>query len=156
MIIAKILLSLFVIYLMGYGAIVIKNIWTKELDLQKTFPNPFGFIHFKDNTADLKNRGEILSHEILEFLADRERSSPRLPNSATWKLDTEMMLRHSKETLNQYSIKFASRIISIRNELSSKGIIDEELEKFYEHPTNNIGIRTVGERIGSLSEKLQD
>jgi len=153
-------LSLIIAYIIGYGLIVLKNIWTKELDLQKTFPNPFGFIHFKKESVTqtqqaLKERAKELSKEILEFLADRERSAPRLPQKETWNIDTELMLRHLKETMNQYSIKFASRVITIRNEFSSLGLIDEELDKFYEHPTNFIGIRIIGERLGALAEQLK-
>lgn len=51
MILIKVLLSIGILYIMIYGIIVLKNIWTKPLDLQKTLPNPFGFIHFEKNTG---------------------------------------------------------------------------------------------------------
>lgn len=157
--IAKLVITLFILYILGYGFVVLKNVWTKDLDVKKTLPNPFGFVHFKKEVGPqtqltLKERGQNLSKEILEFLADRERSEPRSPHPETWNLDTELMRRHSRETMNQYSIKFASHVIAIRNELTSVNLKDEDLNRFYEHPTNPIGIRIVGERIGALSEKL--
>ena len=103
---------------------------------------------------DLKVRAKNLSKEILEFIADRERSGFRLPRKETWDLDTELMIREHTETMSQYSTKFGSRVIAVRDELAKNGLKDKELDSFYEHPTNAIGIRIVGERIGALAEKL--
>ena len=43
----RVVLSAIIIYFFIYAGIVLKNIWFKEPDIRKTFPNPFGFIHFK-------------------------------------------------------------------------------------------------------------
>jgi hypothetical protein len=43
----KIILTLFIISIQLYGLITIKSIWTQDLDIKKTFPNPFAFIEFK-------------------------------------------------------------------------------------------------------------
>jgi len=107
------------------------------------------------NEDSLKKDIQHLSTEILNFIADRKRNEPQLPKKDSWQRDTELMIKYSQETMNQYSIKFAVRVISARNSLFSRGLFDEELDKFYEHPTNLIGIRIVGERLGALSEKLQ-
>lgn len=107
------------------------------------------------NEDSLRQNIKNLSTEILNFLADRRRNEPQMPKKDTWHRDTELMIKYSQETMNQYSIKFAARVLSARNSLFSRGLCDEELDKFYEHPTNAIGIRIVGERLGALSEKLQ-
>lgn len=107
------------------------------------------------NEDSLEQNIKKLSTEILNFLADRKRNEPQLPKKDTWHRDTELMIKYSQEIMNQYSIKFAVQVISARNSLFSRGLCDEELDKFYEHPTNAIGIRIVGERLGALSEKLQ-
>lgn len=108
----------------------------------------------KDLVA-LKERGSRLSTEILEFLADRRRSEPPYPNAReTWGRDAEAMMRFSQETMNQFSVKFGARVIAMRDELLEQGLTDKELDSFYHHPTNQMGIHIVGERIGALAERL--
>jgi hypothetical protein len=38
--------------------------------------------------------------------------------------------------------------------LAQEGFKDAELDRFYQYPTNPIGIRIVGERIGMLAEQM--
>ena len=47
MLFARFIISVIIAYFLGYGLIVLKNVWVKELDLHKTFPNPFGWVQFK-------------------------------------------------------------------------------------------------------------
>ncbi|MCD4780489.1 MAG: hypothetical protein K8S27_08085 [Candidatus Omnitrophica bacterium] len=41
-----------ILYVGVYGFFVIKNVWIKELDMTKTFPNPFNFIHFQKGSDE--------------------------------------------------------------------------------------------------------
>lgn len=102
----------------------------------------------------LKQRAIRLSNEILEFVADRERSNPPLPRIETWERDVDISTRFSIETMSQFSTKFGARLIATRNELAEQGLTDRELDSLYTHPTNPIGIRIVAERLGALAEKL--
>lgn len=43
----KIIITVVILYIQIYGIIVIKNVWTKDLDLKKTLPNPFAWVAFK-------------------------------------------------------------------------------------------------------------
>lgn len=88
----------------------------------------------------------------MQFIGNR--SNTPLPKSETWAADTRRMLDFLDETMNLYSIQFASKVISIRNELAENGFEDRELNSNYERPTNPIGVRIVGERIGALAERL--
>ena len=103
---------------------------------------------------DLKTRAALLSAQILRFIADRERESPSLPRRETWSRDVDVMIRYSQETLALYSQRFGARVIALRNELAERGFADQQLDRFYEHPTNPIGMRIVGDRIGALAETL--
>ncbi|TAL13914.1 hypothetical protein EPN95_04470 [Patescibacteria group bacterium] len=100
----------------------------------------------------LKQRLQNLSTSILRFLLDR-RDSP-LPRPETWDNDIDRMLRLSAETRNLYSLSFGAQVIAARNELLKHGIIDKELDTYYEHPTNPIVMRIIGERLGALAESL--
>jgi hypothetical protein len=104
----------------------------------------------------LKHRALALADEILRFLLVRQSSEPPLPTPATWKADTDMMLDYSKETMGLYSQKFGARALALWRQLSEAGFKDRELDRFIEHPTNPIGIRIVGERLGALAEQMPD
>lgn len=107
---------------------------------------------FTNIQIPLKTRALLLSSQILKFIGNR--SNTPLPKSETWAADTRRMLDFLDETMNLYSIQFASKVISIRNELAENGFEDRELNSNYERPTNPIGVRIVGERIGALAERL--
>ena len=104
----------------------------------------------------LKHRALALADEILRFLLVRQSSEPPLPTPATWKADADRMLDYSRETMGLYSQKFGARALALREQLAKAGFKDTELDDYIEHPTNPIGIRIVGERIGALGEQLPD
>ncbi len=104
--------------------------------------------------STLKQRAATLSVDILNFLVQRNSNEPSLPRPETWGQDTDRMLRYFKGTMDLYSKQFGARVIAIRNQFAQQGLTDKELDQFYEHPTNPIGIRIVGERIGALAEQL--
>jgi len=104
--------------------------------------------------ASLKRRGLTLSDEILRFLLDRQRDAVPLPRMGTWEQDAGAMIAYSEGTMALYSQRFGARVIAMRNELADAGLTDPELDQFYEHPTNPIGIRIVAERLGALAERL--
>jgi uncharacterized protein YdcH (DUF465 family) len=115
-------------------------------------------------TVSLKHRALALSDEILRFLVDRQAHEPallveatpalRLPALATWSRDTAAALGYMGETMTRYSREFAPRVIASREEFAKQSVTDPEFDRYYEHPTNPIGIRIVGERLGALAERL--
>jgi hypothetical protein len=106
-------------------------------------------------TLELKRKATILSAEILHFLTDRQANEPSLPRPETWKQDTQAMISYMQQTLALYSETFGSRVIAVHDEFARQGLRDGQLDSDYGHPTNPIGIRIVGERIGTLAEKLK-
>ena len=104
----------------------------------------------------LKNRALALSKEILGFLLDRQRLEPSMPRSDSWANDTEKIVRYSTDTNGLFSRNYGAKVIAVRNEFAARGIADPELDSFYEHPTNMIGMRIVGERIGALGERISE
>lgn len=53
-----------------------------------------------------------------------------------------------------YSTKFGARVLAARNELAALGYTDDQLDNYYENPTNLIGVRIVHERLGALALRL--
>src|SRR2546422_3519340 len=103
------------------------------------------------SSDSLKRRALILADEILRWLLRNESRQQIVPRPAMWHSDTEAMLAQFREMMGEYSRLFGSRVIAMRNELATRGLQDPELELFYEHPTNPLGIRAVGERLGALA-----
>jgi hypothetical protein len=53
-----------------------------------------------------------------------------------WEEQTNRMISYSTETMAEYTRRFSPQVIWLRNELAKRGVTDQELERFYEHPTN--------------------
>ncbi len=56
--------------------------------------------------------------------------------------------------MNQYSLKFDSKVKEIRDQLADIGLQDKKLDSIYKNPVNPIEIRRIAERIGVLAEKV--
>jgi hypothetical protein len=63
-------------------------------------------------------------------------------------------MRYDRETMNQYSVKFAARAQATAVELQDVGLGDESFRLMCEHPTNPLGIEAVGQRLGEYAERL--
>ena len=112
--------------------------------------------HFSKSSENLLTEKTFkLSNEILLFLKEREENEPNI-NFKNWENSTNEILFYSSETMNLYSVKFSSKVMLARDQFKEKGFTDSELDKFYEHPVNQIGIRIVGERLGLIANKLKD
>jgi hypothetical protein len=108
----------------------------------------------KSGRPSLKAKASLLSSQILRFLSDRTKSEPSSPRPEYWNEDTEKIIEYFSETVNLFPLQFGARVIAIRNEFVEQDLQNKELDKFYEHPTNLIGMRIVAERIGALAERL--
>lgn len=107
------------------------------------------------DVAAFKASAEQLSRDILTFVADRHASEPPLLRPATGQADSDALLKYSTVTVDEFSRRFGARVIAATTAFHDLGIRDRELDAFYEHPTNPIGMRTVGERIGALASRLK-
>lgn len=108
-----------------------------------------------DAVLGLQRECRHLSQEILQFLSDRQRAEPDLPSSKRdWHKRTNESIRCHQETVSLYHQRFGARVIALYETLKEIGHSDSELDFFYEHPTNALGIREVGQRLGALGERL--
>ncbi len=97
--------------------------------------------------TSLKRRATTLSAQILKFVTDRQAGQPPLPRPETWDQDTRAMTSYFNQTVALYSEAFGAKVIAIHDEFARLGLRDSELDQFYEHPTNPIG-------MGSLENVL--
>lgn len=138
----------------------------KEVHKPETFPASVDFhntvtmsiktrvIH-ANGQVDLKDRTEDLYSGINKFLSDRENNAPPVPAVTTFEADINRLASYIKATISQYSLKFTPQVIAIRNEFASKGLRDEQLDKYYEHPNNLNEIHIVVERIKALAGRVR-
>jgi hypothetical protein len=112
--------------------------------------------NYKKPTADLKERAAKLSHEILEYLAERKLNEPELrPGPSGWdQVEMDRWSRYGKDTMNQFSVKFAARAQAICADLKDAGFADDRFQSACEHPTNPLGIQECGQRMGEYAERL--
>ena len=104
---------------------------------------------------ELKIRANQLSKEMLEFIVVRQQYAPRIPNNQEeWNRDVEKIHSYFKETMSQYSLRFNTRVIAMRNELADKGLKDDSLDSVFDKPGNAMSIRFIAEGIKALANQL--
>jgi len=109
--------------------------------------------------VSLKKRASGLSAEIFSFLAARQAAEPRLQFPMTRDVADKQfsdMVNHLNETMALYAQKFASKVMSLRDDFLKQGVRDPELDQWYEQPTNTYGIERVAGRLGVLADRLRE
>lgn len=94
-----------------------------------------------------------VSRQILDFVTDRQRNEPAI-DFDNWDESTRKQMEYSTETNNQYTARFGGKTLALRDEFRRHHLMDKELDRFVEHPTNYIGMRTVGMRLAALAHSL--
>lgn len=102
----------------------------------------------------LKKRTLLLSTEILKFLSDKK--EPPSPKPETWNADIQNINNFYNSIMNEYSLKFGSRVRVIRDELAENGYKNEDLDAYYLSPVNVLVVREIGEILGMMSEKIKE
>jgi len=104
---------------------------------------------------NLKRESQQLSQDILQFLSDRQRLEPELvPTKKQRRKQTNDLIRHGRETVTLHHQRFGSRVISVYEHLRERGYSDKRVDTYYEHPTNELGIRELAQRLGALADLL--
>lgn len=148
----------FIIFFAGFlGFKIWKNI-TRAIDSKR---------------AKLRLAKEILATEtnLTRFLAERDLYDPsnvphfHAPGWDSWdekrkheefNRHTQLVLSYFSATMNLYLERFAANVIYLAEEAKRYGYEDSELESFYSHPTNTIGIGIVASRLGVIGRRIQE
>ncbi|MEE9559077.1 MAG: hypothetical protein V3V94_06270 [Candidatus Brocadiales bacterium] len=108
----------------------------------------------KPRKKQLKEQCSTLSNEILQFLNTRQQSKPNLPSPQDdWNEQINKTIRYEDETVTLFHQIFGPRVIVLYENLNELGFSDKKIDSLYEHPTNALGIRELGQRLGALAQK---
>jgi hypothetical protein len=119
--------------------------------------------------ASVKEEMKRMGTGILLFLSDRESHNPlNIPswhdprwNSWNGERRHEEQIRYQqkvneyeRETMGLYEARFDGDVIYLVEEAIRLGYRDDELEKYYKHPTNRLGAETVGKLLNALAKYI--
>jgi hypothetical protein len=105
-------------------------------------------------TGNLKERAQVLSHDILKYLVEHTGGGGMLFGGGTFGSST-FGGGGGESVVVGYSQSFRDRVIQIRNEFADFHLKDSELDTLMANPRNVPNIRKVAERITALAEKLK-
>lgn len=102
---------------------------------------------------ELKKEGLKTAKELMDMVIERQANEPNIDFN-NWQESTQNQIKYSQETQNLYYRNFASHIAFLRGEFIKRGKQDKDLDLFYEHPTNYLGMRTLASKLALLAESL--
>lgn len=112
--------------------------------------------HFQNRRLtdeQLKNGALDTAKGLVAFVTKRQAGDPNI-DFENWNESTQAQIKYSQETQNIYYRDFAGKIGHYREEFIKRNLSDKDLNMFYEHPTNYIGMRTVAMKLAELAHKL--
>jgi hypothetical protein len=104
--------------------------------------------------AQLKAQALCVAKRLMDFVQERQAKEPAF-KFETFDESSNALIKYSQETQNCYAREFAGQISNLRDELLKRKLQDRELDMFYQHPTNYIGLRMLAMRLAALAEKLR-
>ena len=114
------------------------------------------FSHYQGKVltdAKLKTQALETARNIMTMVSERQASEPPI-DFKNWEASTQAMIRHSQETQNIYYKEYAAKVAHFREEFLKRELRDKELDMFYAHPTNYIGLRILATKLGLLANKI--
>jgi hypothetical protein len=98
----------------------------------------------------LKKRSLNLANDILKF-SHRKFDFEESPDFQKQSQDYD---KYANETMRLYKESFELQVFKIHDEFKNKGLINKQLDNFYQYPTNPLGIEEVAKGIITLSDEL--
>ena len=114
--------------------------------------------HFQDRQLTDEQLNTVAldtARALMEFVSERQAAEPNI-DFENWNESTQAQIKYSQETQNIYYRDFGGKIGHYRNEFLKRGLSDKDINMFYEHPTNYIGMRTVAMKLAELAYKLEN
>jgi hypothetical protein len=103
--------------------------------------------------AELRDQSLTTARALVEFVEQRQASEPPI-DFDNFTASGQLQISHSQATQNNYVIRFYGQVARLREEFKKRGQSDPELDMFYQHPTNYLGLRAVARGLGALGEQL--
>jgi hypothetical protein len=108
-----------------------------------------------EQQAQLKLGVVELSGNIHNFLEARRRQAPPPPDQpSTWNQEELAVLQFDAETGLRFDARFGAQVLTARNLLAMRGLIDRDLDRFYRHPGDSFHIRIVATKLRALGERV--
>ena len=108
------------------------------------------------NVNELKQHCRQISEEIIEFLADRETSAPKVTLAPhPWQATNFEKLRHVAETLSLYQERFSAKVRELSEALRQEGYRDAEFEALLKQQPDPRSLRAIAEKLKGLSGHLE-
>lgn len=114
------------------------------------------YAHYQKRTLidkQLKSDAILTSKDLMQFVIERQNNEPQV-DFDNWDASTKAQIKYSTETQNIFYKDFAGKVSNLRDEFAKRGIKDKDLDMFYRHPTNYIGLRELAASLSALSEKI--
>ncbi|KAA0018349.1 hypothetical protein F0A16_11625 [Salinicola corii] len=105
--------------------------------------------------AELIRRSEELSRNLFNFTEDRKSSQPNF-TFEDFKKSSQEATRHSSDTQQMYASKYQAEATKLRDEFMKRELNDQNIEMYYEFPTNFFGLNYLAVGFATLSEKLKE
>jgi hypothetical protein len=102
----------------------------------------------------LKGESEKLAREIISLVSDRQSTEPQF-DFKDFHNSADKSSRHSQETQNIYAVNFAAKVHDLRDEFLKRELKNKDVDMFYQHPTNYLGLRALAVGMATLSEKVK-
>ena len=113
--------------------------------------------HFKGrrmSDTELRDKSREIAKRLMDVVQSRQASEPTF-DFESFHASSSAQIKHSQETQNLYYRDFAGPITNMREEFLKRKMHDKELDRYYEHPTNYIGLRIVAMRLAALAERIR-
>lgn len=108
----------------------------------------------KISDQKLKDSSKEIAQKIMKLVGERQASEPSV-DFENFQYSTHQMSKHSQETQNIYATEYAGKVNALRDEFLTRELQDDELDRFYQHPTNYIGLKLLAIGLATLSEKIE-
>jgi len=137
------------IILIAFGAIIgIATLWRSWDYIYYKFVAKPGLrdLQLKDQTFEL-------CRDLAQFVTDRRKNEPEIDFN-DWEGSTQRSIEYSQESINLYYERFAPDVAILREEFLTRGMWNDEIERFYKHPTNYLGLQELTLKLAELAAKL--
>ncbi len=152
----------------GLLIIGIANVITAVNTINKEANSFIYYLEHKElSDKDLKEQTIELANRIFDFAGDRIINTPIYYNphfnqsylntslgQSEWDKDTKNLINYSYDSQITYNKRFLSEVIRIKQEFQKRNLTDQQLDQFYDKPTNPIGMQIVAGRLLELANRL--
>jgi len=108
----------------------------------------------KITDQELKSEAQEVAKGILSLVNERQETEPQV-DFDDFHNSTHNMSIHLQKTQNIYAGNYAAKVNNLRDEFLKIKLASDDVDRFYQHPTNYLGLRALAIGLATLSEKVK-